>query len=197
LSVRHELSGCGCPSGTASPTLVSLRLEKGYRSWGPDIGPDHSPAGRRPLLGREAEIENSILGTRRARDPGHKAAAAPARRFHHRSRDRAARARNHLSRRQVHRLAHEICGEAWRLGGLLAAARTQLRAGSCAMVSILPVDGLRYAIAKTHDATHPASWEEEYVIVVQRGSARPYGLAWRDSRGTGFDLIGTAKRANP
>ena len=48
--------------------IESLRLEKGYRAWGADIGPDHTPlvAGlgwavklkkNQPFLGREALVE--------------------------------------------------------------------------------------------------------------------------------------------
>ncbi len=58
----------GRPQGIANAgyrAIESLRLEKGYRAWGADIGPDHSPlmAGlgwavklqeRIPFLGREA-----------------------------------------------------------------------------------------------------------------------------------------------
>src|SRR6185369_8728010 len=106
----------------------------------PDIGPDHPPlvAGlswavklksKTPFQGRAA-LDIQTQGFCRAR------------RFNHRSRDRAAGARNHLSRRQVHRLSHEICGEACRLGVLPRQER------SCAPEAVLwyeflPVDGLR------------------------------------------------------
>ncbi len=62
----HELGDAGYRA------IESLRLEKGYRAWGAEIGPDHSPlmaglgfavklGGNQPFLGREA------LETQRAR----------------------------------------------------------------------------------------------------------------------------------
>ena len=70
----HGLRGAdggGRPHGIANAgyrAIESLRLEKGYRAWGADIGPDHSPlvAGLgwavklkqdTPFLGREALLE--------------------------------------------------------------------------------------------------------------------------------------------
>jgi sarcosine dehydrogenase len=57
----HGIGDCGYRA------IESLRLEKGYRAWGSDIGPDHTPfmaglgwavklRGDRPFLGREALI---------------------------------------------------------------------------------------------------------------------------------------------
>ena len=46
LSVYDALSEAGCAGGLADAgyrAIESLRLEKGYRAWGSDIGPDHSP----------------------------------------------------------------------------------------------------------------------------------------------------------
>jgi sarcosine dehydrogenase len=68
LSVYDALIAAGTPHGIANAgyrAIESLRLEKGYRSWGADIGPDHSPlvAGlgwavklksNRPFRGRDA-----------------------------------------------------------------------------------------------------------------------------------------------
>src|SRR6185295_6839871 len=68
LTVYDALMAAGEPYGIANAgyrAIESLRLEKGYRAWGPDIGPDHSPlvAGlgwavklksNRPFQGREA-----------------------------------------------------------------------------------------------------------------------------------------------
>jgi 4-methylaminobutanoate oxidase (formaldehyde-forming) len=46
LSVYEALMMAGEPHGIANAgyrAIESLRLEKGYRAWGADIGPDHSP----------------------------------------------------------------------------------------------------------------------------------------------------------
>ena len=46
LSVYDALMAAGQPHGIANAgyrAIESLRLEKGYRAWGADIGPDHSP----------------------------------------------------------------------------------------------------------------------------------------------------------
>ncbi|HLO19442.1 MAG TPA: FAD-dependent oxidoreductase [Sphingomicrobium sp.] len=46
LSVYDALMTAGQPHGIANAgyrAIESLRLEKGYRAWGADIGPDHSP----------------------------------------------------------------------------------------------------------------------------------------------------------
>jgi 4-methylaminobutanoate oxidase (formaldehyde-forming) len=71
LTVYEALLGAGQSHGLVNAgyrAIESLRLEKGYRAWGADIGPDHSPlmAGlgwavklRRniPFLGCEALVE--------------------------------------------------------------------------------------------------------------------------------------------
>ena len=71
LTVYEALMRAGAPHGIANAgyrAIESLRLEKGYRAWGAEIGPDHSPlvAGlgwaaklRKdiPFLGREALLE--------------------------------------------------------------------------------------------------------------------------------------------
>jgi 4-methylaminobutanoate oxidase (formaldehyde-forming) len=68
LTVYDALIAAGEPFGLAHAgyrAIESLRLEKGYRAWGADIGPDHTPleAGlgfavklksEQPFLGREA-----------------------------------------------------------------------------------------------------------------------------------------------
>jgi len=46
VSVYDALMAAGRPHGIANAgyrAIESLRLEKGYRAWGADIGPDHSP----------------------------------------------------------------------------------------------------------------------------------------------------------
>ena len=67
-AVYDRLMEAGGPHGIANAgyrAIESLRLEKGYRAWGSDIGPDHTPteaglgwavklAGGRPFLGRDA-----------------------------------------------------------------------------------------------------------------------------------------------
>ena len=68
LAVYDALIAAGAPFGLANAgyrAIESLRLEKGYRAWGADIGPDHTPleaglglavklAATQPFLGREA-----------------------------------------------------------------------------------------------------------------------------------------------
>jgi sarcosine dehydrogenase len=68
LAVYDALVAAGAPFGLAHAgyrAIESLRLEKGYRAWGADIGPDHTPLeaglgfalklGRdQPFLGRDA-----------------------------------------------------------------------------------------------------------------------------------------------
>jgi sarcosine dehydrogenase len=70
-TVYDALMEAGQPYGIANAgyrAIDSLRLEKGYRAWGADIGPDHSPLmaglgwavklkGGTPFLGREALLE--------------------------------------------------------------------------------------------------------------------------------------------
>lgn len=71
LSVYDALMAAGRGHGIANAgyrTIESLRLEKGYRAWGSDIGPDYSPfesglgwavklKSNIPFLGREAAAE--------------------------------------------------------------------------------------------------------------------------------------------
>jgi 4-methylaminobutanoate oxidase (formaldehyde-forming) len=73
MAVYDALMQAGQPQGIANAgyrAIESLRLEKGYRAWGADIGPDHTPleAGlgwavklrqNTPFLGREALVEQS------------------------------------------------------------------------------------------------------------------------------------------
>ena len=68
LTVYDALVAAGAPFGLAHAgyrAIESLRLEKGYRAWGADIGPDHTPLeaglgfalkleGEQPFLGRDA-----------------------------------------------------------------------------------------------------------------------------------------------
>jgi 4-methylaminobutanoate oxidase (formaldehyde-forming) len=72
-AVYDAIMAAGRPHGIANAgyrAIESLRLEKGYRAWGSDIGPDHSPleAGmawavklkqNTPFLGREALAEQA------------------------------------------------------------------------------------------------------------------------------------------
>ncbi len=67
-AVYDRLMEAGAPQGIANAgyrAIESLRLEKGYRAWGSDIGPDHTPieaglgwavklASGRPFQGRDA-----------------------------------------------------------------------------------------------------------------------------------------------
>jgi sarcosine dehydrogenase len=75
LSVYDALKAAGEAHGIADAgyrAIESLRLEKGYRAWGADIGPDHSPlmAGlgwavklskAAPFLGREALLAQKAM----------------------------------------------------------------------------------------------------------------------------------------
>ena len=42
--------------------IESLRLEKGYRAWGADIGPDYTPLQAGLGLGGEAQNRHSFFG---------------------------------------------------------------------------------------------------------------------------------------
>ena len=42
--------------------IETLRLEKGYRAWGSDIGPDHTPVEAGLLWAVQAEIGREYLG---------------------------------------------------------------------------------------------------------------------------------------
>jgi 4-methylaminobutanoate oxidase (formaldehyde-forming) len=73
-AVYDALMTAGRPQGIANAgyrAIESLRLEKGYRAWGADIGPDHTPleAGlgwsvklrqNTPFLGREALVAQAV-----------------------------------------------------------------------------------------------------------------------------------------
>jgi 4-methylaminobutanoate oxidase (formaldehyde-forming) len=75
LTVYDALMTAGMPHGIANAgyrAIESLRLEKGYRAWGADIGPDHSPlvAGLgwavklkrdTPFSGREALVRQQAV----------------------------------------------------------------------------------------------------------------------------------------
>ena len=61
-TVYDALIEAGRPHGLANAgyrAIESLRLEKGYRAWGADIGPDHSPLMAGPRLGGEARARTS------------------------------------------------------------------------------------------------------------------------------------------
>ena len=110
VTVYEALMAAGEPHGIANAgyrAIESLRLEKGYRAWGADIGPDHSPlvAGLgwavklkqdTPFLGREALLEQ------RSRPLPRLLAG-----FTRRSRGGAARPRDDLPRRGAGRLARQ------------------------------------------------------------------------------------------
>ncbi|MBV9523382.1 MAG: aminomethyltransferase family protein, partial [Alphaproteobacteria bacterium] len=75
VTVYDALIAAGAPLGLVDAgyrAIESLRLEKGYRAWGADIGPDHSPlvAGlgwavklrsQTPFQGREALLRQAAL----------------------------------------------------------------------------------------------------------------------------------------
>ena len=74
----------GRPHGLANAgyrAIETLRLEKGYRAWGADIGPDHTPLDGRARLGGEAAQEHSVprpRGASRRRATGRCRACSPA-----------------------------------------------------------------------------------------------------------------------
>ncbi len=81
----------GQPHGIANAgyrAIESLRLEKGYRAWGADIGPDHTPLVAGLGWAVKLKSDTPFLG-REALEAQARKAAAPARRLHDRSRDRA------------------------------------------------------------------------------------------------------------
>ena len=83
LTVYEKIMQCGKPFGLVNAgyrTIESCRLEKGYRAWGSDIGPDHTPveAGLSwavklkktdmPFIGKEAikkQIESGDRGVQK------------------------------------------------------------------------------------------------------------------------------------
>jgi 4-methylaminobutanoate oxidase (formaldehyde-forming) len=79
LTVFDALREAGRPAGLALAgyrAIETLRLEKGYRAWGADIGPDHSPleaglgfglkvGGDAPFLGREALLRQRAEGLKK------------------------------------------------------------------------------------------------------------------------------------
>ena len=79
LTVFDALLEAGRPAGLALAgyrAIETLRLEKGYRAWGADIGPDHSPleaglgfalklGGEAPFLGREALLRQRAEGLKK------------------------------------------------------------------------------------------------------------------------------------
>ena len=136
-SVYDALMAAGEPHGIANARLPRhrvaapgeglSRLGRGYRA-------RPLAARRGPRLGGEAEIEQTVPGARSSRGSGRKAAAAPARRVHRRSLDRAARARDHLSRRQARRLARRAAATATRSAARSATATSAtLRTASIAI----------------------------------------------------------------
>ena len=110
-TVYDALTAAGAALGLRDAgyrAIESLRLEKGYRAWGAEIGPDHSPLmaglgfavklrGNLPFLGRDA-LEAAA---------GAAAAAAARRLRRRRPRGGAARPRDDLPRRPPGRLALE------------------------------------------------------------------------------------------
>ncbi len=90
LSVYRRLWAAGAPHGLANAgyrAIESLRLEKGYRAWGSDIGPDHTPLeaglawavklrknldfqGREALLAQQARPLGKRLACFTLDDPG-------------------------------------------------------------------------------------------------------------------------------
>ena len=96
---RHGIANAGYRA------IESLRLEKGYRAWGAEIGPDHSPLVAGLGWAVKLKSDTPFQGRAALEVQASKQAAAAACRVHHRSLDRAARARDHLSRRQARRLA--------------------------------------------------------------------------------------------
>ena len=109
-TVYDALIAAGAPHGLVNAgyrAIESLRLEKGYRAWGAEIGPDHSPLDGGARLGGEAEDEHAVPRPGGARSAAGAAPAPPARRLHGDDRRRAARPRDDLPERRTRRLAGE------------------------------------------------------------------------------------------
>ena len=71
VAVHDRLTEAGAPFGLANAgyrAIESLRLEKGYRAWGADIGPDHTPLDGRARLGGQAQIRPAVPRARGARE---------------------------------------------------------------------------------------------------------------------------------
>ena len=107
VAVHDRLSEAGAPFGLANAgyrAIESLRLEKGYRAWGADIGPDHTP----PMagLGWAVKLKSGLpFQGRDALVNGGAIAAPPGRLRGRRPRSHAARPRDDLPRRRARRLA--------------------------------------------------------------------------------------------
>ena len=79
-TVYDALMVAGAEFGIANAgyrAIETLRLEKGYRAWGSDIGPDHTPLeaglgwavklkGRKPFLGRESLERHRLAPLRKS-----------------------------------------------------------------------------------------------------------------------------------
>ncbi len=76
VSVYDRLSEAGAPFGLANAgyrAIESLRLEKAYRAWGADIGPDHTP----PMAGLAWAVKLKSGSPFQGREALERAAAAP------------------------------------------------------------------------------------------------------------------------
>ena len=140
-TVYDALMVAGAEFGIANAgyrAIETLRLEKGYRAWGSDIGPDHTPLeaglgwavklkGRKPFLGRES-LERQ------------KAGAAQEESLHlhrRRSGNRPDRTRDDLSGQRARRLAvqrrlrpHDRQGNRTGLCALRGGSRSRLSSGA-------------------------------------------------------------------
>jgi 4-methylaminobutanoate oxidase (formaldehyde-forming) len=77
VAVHDRLIEAGAPFGLANAgyrAIESLRLEKGYRAWGADIGPDHTP----PMAGLGWAVKLKSGLPFQGRDALVETAAAPA-----------------------------------------------------------------------------------------------------------------------
>jgi sarcosine dehydrogenase len=80
ISVYDRLIEAGAPLGLVNAgyrAIESLRLEKGYRAWGADIGPDHTP----PMAGLDWAVKLRSGRPFQGRDALEKGAAAPLQRL--------------------------------------------------------------------------------------------------------------------
>ncbi|ULO24963.1 FAD-dependent oxidoreductase [Methylocystis sp. SB2] len=76
VSVYDALVGAGAPFGLVDAgyrAIESLRLEKGYRAWGADIGPDHTP----PMAGLGWAVKMKSGAPFQGRDALDQAAGSP------------------------------------------------------------------------------------------------------------------------
>ena len=107
-TVYDALAATGRVTDAGYRAIESLRLEKGYRAWAAEIGPDHSPLMAGLGFAAEAPRQHALPRPRRARSPARPPAPPHPRRLRRRRPGgHPPRPRDHLPRRPARRLARE------------------------------------------------------------------------------------------